>query len=234
MPHTFAFFANVWASAGHHIVTARLVTVKRVLPDYSDRVTKDLHRFYGANDLHFITCSCYRTQALLTPPRRDLWLQILEETRRKYRFVVHGYVVMPEHFHLLVTEPEIGNPSVVMKVIKERFSRQLNRRRNSAARRPLFEVPTAPFWQRRFYDFNVWSERKRIEKLRYIHRNPVKRGLVERPEQWKWSSFRAYAFGEPGIVKVNAQEWLLQARRRPVASFGEAGQSHPLIRKKRE
>ena len=58
------------------------------------------------------------------------------------------------------------------------------------------------FWQRRFYDFNVWSARKRIEKLRYIH-NPVKRGLVDTPEQWKWSSFRAYAYGETGLVAVN-------------------------------
>ncbi|HZQ70872.1 MAG TPA: transposase [Terriglobales bacterium] len=199
-------------------------------------MTKGLHRFYGGNDLHFITCSCYRRQALLTPRRRDLFLQILEETRRKYRFVVHGYVVMPEHFHLLVTEPEVGDPSVVMKVIKERFSRRLNRRRrrSSLAQRSLFEAPSEPFWQKRFYDFNVWSERKHREKLRYMHRNPVKRGLVERPEEWKWSSFRAYCFGEPGIVKVNCQEWLLRVKRRPASSLGDDGQSRPLIRKKRE
>jgi REP element-mobilizing transposase RayT len=59
------------------------------------------------------------------------------------------------------------------------------------------------FWQRHFYDFNVWSAHKHREKLRYIHRNPVKRGLVETPDQWKWSSFRAYAFGEMGPVVVN-------------------------------
>jgi putative transposase len=62
-------------------------------------------------------------------------------------------------------------------------------------------------WQKRFYDFNVWSERKRIEKLRYMHRNPVKRGLVEQPEQWRWSSHRAYFYGEEGPVRVNFQEW---------------------------
>ena len=45
------------------------------------------------------------------------------------------------------------------------------------------------FWQARYYDFNVWGERKFVEKLRYIHRNPVKRGLIERPEDWSWSSF---------------------------------------------
>jgi putative transposase len=61
-------------------------------------------------------------------------------------------------------------------------------------------------WQKRFYDFNVYSEPKRVEKLRYIHRNPVKGGPVSSPEQWAWSSFRAYAFGEKGPVRVNVQE----------------------------
>jgi len=60
------------------------------------------------------------------------------------------------------------------------------------------------FWQTRFYDFNVFTEKKRIEKLRYMHRNPVKRGLVGSPEQWRWSSFRDYAYREKGLVTVNA------------------------------
>jgi putative transposase len=52
-------------------------------------------------------------------------------------------------------------------------------------------------------DFNVWSARKRVEKLRYMHRNPVKRGLVLEPEQWKWSSYRSYAYDEVGVVRIN-------------------------------
>ena len=75
-------------------------------------MTKGLVRYYGTGHLHFITCSCYRRQPQLhTARRRDLFLRILEQTRRKYRFVVHGYVVMPEHFHLLITEPERGHPA---------------------------------------------------------------------------------------------------------------------------
>jgi putative transposase len=58
-------------------------------------------------------------------------------------------------------------------------------------------------WQRRFYDFVVWSEDQRAEKLRYMHRNPVKRGLVLGPEDWAWSSFRHYAYDEAGSVLVN-------------------------------
>jgi len=86
-------------------------------------MTKGLVRYYGSAHLLFITCSCYRRQPQLhTARRRDLFLRILEETRRKYRFVVHGYVVMPEHFHLLITEPDLGDPSVVMKVVKHSAS----------------------------------------------------------------------------------------------------------------
>ena len=70
-----------------------------------------LHRYYGADDLHFITCSCYRRLPHLRAARsRVLLLSILEQTRKRYRFVVVGYVVMPEHIHLLLSEPEVGTP----------------------------------------------------------------------------------------------------------------------------
>ena len=204
---------------------------------YSSPVTKGLIRYYGTQHLHFITCSCYRRQPRLhTAWRRNLFLKILEQARRKYRFVVHGYVVMPEHFHLLITEPEIGDPSLVMKVVKERFTRQLNRRRKPpSAQTALWDSTLDSVWQKRFYDFNVYSERKRIEKLRYIHRNPVKRGLVIEPGQWKWSSFRAYSSGERGLVRVNYQEWPLRIKACPVEKFGGPSRpKHPLIRKKRK
>jgi hypothetical protein len=77
------------------------------------------------------------------------------------------------------------------------------RKRRAAGQRGLFDDEAEHVWQRRFYDFNVWSKKKRIEKLKYIHRNPVKRGLVTEPEQWAWSSYRSYAFGEPGVVRIN-------------------------------
>jgi putative transposase len=82
------------------------------------------------------------------------------------------------------------------------------------------------------YDFNLWSARKHVEKLRYMHRNPVKRGLVELPEQWKWSSFRAHRYGETRPLRVKFQEWALEIRRRPVESFAPV--ESPLIRKVRE
>jgi putative transposase len=167
-----------------------------------------LHRTYGAHHLHFITCSCYRRLPLLNSTRsRDLFLSILEQTRVRYRFVVVGYVVMPEHIHLLISEPEVGTPSTVMQVLKQRTARALlpKRKRGNPRQRSLFgeESRRRAFWQARFYDFNTWTAKKRVEKLRYMHRNPVKRGLVESPEQWRWSSYRFYLFGEAGPVRVN-------------------------------
>ncbi len=136
--------------------------------------------------------------------RRDLLLETLEQVRHSYKFILSGYVVMPEHVHLLVSEPERGDPSVVMQVLKQRFVRMLLRTGPGLESQPgIAPLAAGTVWQRRFYDFVVWTERKRIEKLRYMHRNPVTRGLVSSPEQWKWSSYRHYAFGEPGPVLVN-------------------------------
>jgi REP-associated tyrosine transposase len=181
---------------------------------------KGLKRYYGTGDLHFITCSCYQRKPWLgTALRRDLFLSILEQARQRYRFVVLGYVVMPEHFHLLVSEPQEGNPSTVMQVLKQRLAQRIlgRRRKRIEEQGSLWERGPVHVWQPRFYDFNVWTERKRVEKLRYIHRNPVKRGLVNQPEQWPWSSFRYYMYGESGPVKLNATDLMKMRIRTPAA-----------------
>ena len=167
-----------------------------------------LHRIYGAHHLHFITTSCYRRLPFLRTARsRDIFLTILEQTRERYRFVVVGYVVMPEHIQLLLTEPEVGTPSTVIQVLKQRSARALlpKCKRRNPRQRNLFEdePKRRAFWQARSYDFNVRTTKKRVEKLRYIHRNPVKRGLVGAPEEWRWSSYRFYLLNEAGPVKVN-------------------------------
>jgi len=120
---------------------------------------------------------------------------------------------MPEHVHLLISESERGNPSTVLQVLKQRFTRKVLRVRGShpsnTAKGGAAEELAAQeghFWQKRFYDFPVWSKEKRIEKLNYIHQNPVKRGLVQEPDQWKWSSYRYYAYGESGPVLVSEKK----------------------------
>jgi putative transposase len=159
-----------------------------------------------------ITCTLSLRRAtgdcLFCAPRsRDTSLTILEQTRQRYRFVVVGYVVMPEHIHLLLTEPEVGTPSTVMQVVKQRTARALlpKRKRRNPCQCNLFgdEPKRRAFWQARSYDFNVWTTKKRVEKLRYMHRNPVKRGLAGAPEKWRWSSYRFYLLEEAGPVRVN-------------------------------
>jgi putative transposase len=196
-------------------------------------MTKSLQRFYGGRGLHFLTFSCYQRQPLLnTPAHCDLFLQILERVRRRYRLVALGYVVMPEHVHLLVSEPQRANLSTAIQALKLGVVRSLlisgdestadapmSRKRSETWGTPSFDGAKKPncFWQARFYDFNVWTEKKRIEKLRYIHRNPVARGLVESPEQWKWSSFRWYTSGEVGPVQINDTNILVMTIRPPAA-----------------
>jgi putative transposase len=147
-----------------------------------------------------LTFSCYHRLPLLAAPGAYAAFESeLEQVRRRYGFVVAGYVLTPEHVHLLVGEPREGSLGVAVQVLKQKSSRRL---------KPPGEAQS---WQRRYYDFNVWSEDKRAEKLRYMHRNPVTRGLVEKPEQWPWSSFRHYSTGEIGTVEIES-EWM--ARRR--------------------
>lgn len=172
-----------------------------------------LERRYGQRHLHFITCSCYRRRPLLGAARkRDAFLKILGDVRTRYKFLLVGYVVMPEHIHLLISEPKIGTPSSVMQALKQRVSRLLRRkprrRRDPNQLRLWQDVPgqgPRSFWQRRFYDFNVWSRRKRIEKLHYMHMNPVKRGLVAEAKLWPWSSYRFYQYGETSVCTPDSE-----------------------------
>jgi hypothetical protein len=102
----------------------------------------------------------------------------------------------------LISEPKVGTPGTVMQVFKQRVARAVRRKRRGGNRNQLglwtsvVDDRARHFWQRRFYDFNVWTAKKRIEKLNYMHMNPVKRGLVEDPKLWVWSSYRFYQYGE--------------------------------------
>jgi putative transposase len=124
-------------------------------------------------------------------------------------FLLVGYVVMPEHVHLLIGESRKGNPSVVLKVLKQRVSRDLRREKCTMAAREMDspfkrdDEGRPCFWQARFYDFNVYSAKKKKEKLEYMHSNPVKRGLIGDPSAWVWSSFSFYAGDGRRLVTID-------------------------------
>jgi putative transposase len=169
-----------------------------------------LQRLYGQGHLHFITFSCYRRLPLLKSARaRDLFVRELALLRERMGFRLIGYVVMPEHVHLLLSEPPDGTPSTVLHDLKLRTARRLRhrgRRAPAGQRRLPFEEPREEwraFWQARFYDFNVFSERKKREKLEYMHSNPVTRGLVSHPRDWPWSSWSNYAHRGRGLIAVD-------------------------------
>ncbi len=91
-------------------------------------MTRGLRRIHGGGDFHFITCSCYqRWQFLGSARRRGLFLDILEQVPQEYAFIIVGYVVMPEHFHILMNEPKGSDLSIAMQVLKQRVSRKCRR-----------------------------------------------------------------------------------------------------------
>ncbi len=167
-----------------------------------------LKRYQETRRPHFVTFSTFkRLPALNQPWIRDLFLQCIEQTRRKYRFRVFGYVVMPEHVHLLLSEPESALLSKAIQALKI-----------AVARRSMHKRDAAPLWQKRYYDHNVRSHESFQNKLAYMHHNPVKRELVRRAEDWPWSSFRHYAMREFGVVEIESQ-WTADRRQGRVAKL---------------
>jgi putative transposase len=168
-----------------------------------------------------VTFSCYRRRPYLGTVRsRDCFVKILDEIRTRHRFELVGYVVMPEHVHLLIGEPEKLNPSKVLQVLKQKVSRALRRRKKKGPRSQMefvFEVEdeeSPAFWQRRFYDFNVWGEKKLNQKLEYMHRNPVDRKLVKHPRDWVWSSWSFYEGDGKGLIEIDIAGAKQRARER--------------------
>jgi putative transposase len=160
-----------------------------------------LQRFQNSGQNHFITFSCYHHQPrFTTDASRQVFETALERVRTIFDLRVYGYVVMPDHIHLLVSEPILHTLADALKSLKQGVSRRL--------------IGDAEhFWQKRYYDFNVGNSAQFVVKLQYIHRNPVKAGLCERPEDWEWSSFRHHATGCEGRVEIES-EWTARKRER--------------------
>jgi REP-associated tyrosine transposase len=169
---------------------------------------KNLKRITGRGDLHFITFCCYQRRPLLASVRaRNLAVEILREVQAKYGFSLAGYVIMPEHVHLLISESPSAPPAKVIQVFKQRVSRRLRGKKRASKRQLSLRFPEAQgelrrFWQRRYYDFNVYSSKKLWEKLHYMHANPVEERLVQHPREWPWSSWSFYATGK-GILQID-------------------------------
>ena len=167
--------------------------------DYDDSMPNGLKRFQRAEALHFITFSCFhRLPFLEAPSPKNTVEAVLELTRARHQARVYAYVLMPEHVHLLINEPPSILVAQFLKAVKQITSRKLRGDHRQ-------------FWQPRYFDANIRGETARSEVIRYIHRNPVKRGLVASAGQYRWSSFNHYATGIRGVIEIES-EWTASLR----------------------
>ena len=175
-------------------------------------------RYHSFNHAHFITTSTYRRVSVFEAKAfKDLWVRALGQTRDAVRLKLIGYVLMPEHFHILFWSDSQPTPSDIIRSLKVRTAmeilKQLRERQNQPwCRQTLARLQLPPtvhspavhrLWQRRFYDLNLWTASKVLEKLNYMHNNPVKRGLVRLPQDWPWSSYRFYYSEDPSALRMD-------------------------------
>jgi len=181
-----------------------------------------LQRFQQSRQSHFVTFCCYdRCPSFAANASKRIFENALERVRRRFGLCIYGYVVMPEHVHLLLSEP--AQPDIPLNPsggpLKPSFGLSgdlfladaIKSLKQGVSRRLIGEAEH--LWQRRYYDFNIRNYQQFVEKLRYIHRNPVKSGLCKRPEDWEWSSFRQHATGCAGRVEIEC-EWTARERER--------------------
>ena len=151
-------------------------------------ISSGVVRYLNKIPVHFVAFSCFRHRQFSgTPKARDTFLTLLERTCRLNDFNILGYFVMPDHVHVLISEPREVPLSLALQILRQCFSKT----------RPESEV-----WESRYYDFNVKTEDKRAEKLHSIHQNPVRRGLVLQAADWPWSSQNHLDPNTPGPVHL--------------------------------
>ncbi len=153
---------------------------------------------------HFVTFSCYRRRRTLDHDRaRRIVLEVLNSQRSLQDGRCVGSVVMPDHVHALVWFPKPDQISHFMKQWKQRSSIQIKRLIRASLVRYAGTIDlTEPVWQAGYDDFHLFTGRKVEEKLASMHRNPVRAGLVDEPEDWPWSSAGYYATGRSVGVPV--------------------------------
>jgi putative transposase len=139
-------------------------------------------------------------------PLRNMLLELLAIKLTEYRGICLGYVVMPDHVHAIVWFEAPGELSRFMKSWKQTSSQKLKRMLRGVAPHYASTIPLeVPFWQPKYYPFNLHSQQKAEEKLDYMHKYPVTAGLVQRGIDWKWSSARYFLLDEPSVVPL---EWI--------------------------
>jgi putative transposase len=160
-----------------------------------------LKRYQTSGHDHFITFTCYHQHPYLDNDHaRIVFEQTLETLRTRHDFFVYAYVVMPNYVHLLISEPKHHLLADTLRALKTETSKKLKGDRKQ-------------FWQSRYYDRNIITQKEFVEKLRYTHRNPVSDGLVVNPEDWFWSSYVHWLTGERRRIEIESH-WTWDIRER--------------------
>jgi len=118
---------------------------------------------------------------------KELFIYHLNQARQKHDFKIYGYVIMPEHVHLVIYPPENMKLGLVIREIKSKMAREYFFEKEMG-----FPNSKPVFWMKRCYDHNCRTNETVIEKINYCHKNPVIRGLVKSPGEWIWSSYNYY------------------------------------------
>jgi putative transposase len=180
------------------------------------RIRRKLKRIDELGDVRYLTCSCYQRLPLLNNDQiRSLFADELNRVQASVGFELYAWVVMPEHFHLLVL-PADGQVTTLLRRLKAPLARRvIGRWREIGApilRRIEDNRGRAKFWQAGGgYDRNINSDHELYQKIDYIHANPVRRGLVPSPLDWAWSSARAHAGLPYDGPRICHPEWAGQS-----------------------
>jgi putative transposase len=197
-----------------------MVGMKRI-PKHRKRI----RHYHDPGHIHELTFSCYHRWPLLT---NDIWRGMLAESMDRamegHRYRLTAFVFMPEHIHVMVYPlPEADTIDALLKAVKRPFSYRVKQllvqsqsrllERLTIRQRP--GVTTFRYWQEGpGYDRNITRPGTAVAAIDYLHHNPVRRGLVDRAVDWKWSSAR-YCLVDPpqqypGLPTVHSlpSEWL--------------------------
>ena len=171
------------------------------------------------NLVHYVTGVTFRRAPIFRDDHVcSLFIESLHETRDKDPFKLIGYVLMPDHFHLLTNPIELNISKVIgklkgrsaSKILKDLRTRvEVSTLNDLKLPRPLASGQTHAVWLRDFSSIDLWSNKFILQKLHYIHMNPVRAGFCDHPAKWRWSSYHAYFPHERGLVPIEI-DWRWQ------------------------
>jgi len=131
-----------------------------------------------------------------------LLVKDLDFYRRTLHYQLYGYIIMPDHFHWIIQLSAQTKLAVVMNKIKGHSSFTINK----------YLGRTGKLWQKGYYEHVIRNGKDFEEKINYIHKNPLKGGLVDKLEQYKFSSYRNYYLGDNSLIKIDVPNYSIQAK----------------------